>query len=81
MPFAVSVVPSWVDGDVDVGARAVAHLLTVEQHRGLVLLALADDDGAVHAHRRDEGAHRLDGGAVREVLLATTDPGAGGHGG
>ena len=38
-----------VDGDVDLGPDAVADLLAVEEHRRLVLLALADDDDAAHA--------------------------------
>ena len=37
-----------VDGDVAQRAGAVADLLAVEQHRRFVLLALADDDDAVH---------------------------------
>src|SRR5699024_8060453 len=52
-----------VHRDVDVGAVAVAHGLAVEQHRGLVLPALADHDGAVHAHGVHEGAPRVDRGA------------------
>ena len=68
-----------VDRDVDLRAGAVAHLLAVEEHRGVVLLALADDDGALHRDGGDQGAHRGDGGPVREVLLAPADPPAGGH--
>ena len=68
-----------VDGDVDLGAGAVADLLAVVEHRGVVLLALADDDDAVHADRGDHRAHRLDRGAVGLVLLAAADPPASGH--
>ena len=39
-----------VDGDVGLGRRAVADALAVEEHRRFVLLALADDDDAVHRH-------------------------------
>ena len=39
-----------VHRDVPLRARAVADPLAVEQHRGLVLLALADDDDAVHPY-------------------------------
>ena len=39
-----------VDGDVDLRRRAVADVLAVVEHRRLVLLALADDDEAVHVH-------------------------------
>ena len=45
-----------VHGDVDLGALAVADLLAVVEHRGFVLLALPDDDDAVHRDGRDEGA-------------------------
>ena len=70
-----------VHGDVDLGAGAVADPLAVEEHRGFVLLALADDDDAVHRDGGDEGPHGPDGGAVRAVLVAAADPAAGGHGG
>jgi hypothetical protein len=56
-------------------------VLAVEQHRRVVLLALADDDHALHRHRADELAHRVDGGPVAAVLVAAADPAAGGHGG
>src|SRR5699024_4448728 len=62
-------------------AVAVAHGLAVEQHRRLVLLALADHDGAVHADGVHEGAHRVDRGAVGPVLVAGADPAAAGDGG
>ena len=63
-----------VDGDVDEGRRAVADALAVEEHRRVVLLALADHDDAVHRHRRQHGAHRRDRGAVGAVLVAPPDP-------
>ena len=68
-----------VDRDVALGAVAVADVLAVEEHRRLVLLALADDHDAVHGHGADQLAHRVDGGAVRAVLVAPADPAAGGH--
>ena len=57
-----------VDRDVALRAAPVADLLAVEEHRRLVLLALADDDRAVEVDRREERAHRVDGGAVGAVL-------------
>ena len=63
-----------VDGDVDGRVAAVADLLAVEQHRRIVLLALADHDDAVHRDGREREPHRLDGGAVGGVLVAPTDP-------
>ena len=63
-----------VDRDVDSGSGAVADLLAVVQHGRLVLLALADHDGAVHRHRVDHQAHRVDRGAVGRDLVAVADP-------
>ena len=40
-----------IDGDVDLGPLAVAHALAVVEHRRLVLLALADHDGAAACAR------------------------------
>ena len=71
----MSVVPSIGSTATSVsGCGAVADLLAVEQHRRLVLLALADDDDAVHRHAGEHGAHRLDGGTVGTVLGAAADP-------
>ena len=69
-----------VDRHVHDGAGTVAHLFAVEQHGRFVLLALADHDGAVHAHSVHEGAHRVDGGAVGPVLVAEAHPAAAGDG-
>ena len=63
-----------VDRDVALGAGAVADLLAVVEHRGVVLLALADDDDAVHADGGDHHAHRVDGHAVGAVLVARARP-------
>ena len=68
-----------VDGHVALGTGAVADLLAVEQHRRVVLLALADDDRAAHADRADHEAHRVDGGLVGVVLVAPSDPACRGH--
>ena len=69
-----------VDGDIRLGAGAVTHVLAVEQHGRVVLLALADHDDAVHRDGADQQAHGVDGGAVGTVLVATPDPACGGHG-
>ena len=58
---------------------AVADLLAVEEHRRLVLLALADHDDAVHRDRVEHEAHRVDGGAVGGDLVAAADPAGGGE--
>jgi hypothetical protein len=80
MALAVRVVPSiGSTADVDLRAGAVPHLLAVVQHRGVVLLALTDDDDAVHAYGADEHAHRIDRHSVRAVLVAAADPAAGCH--
>jgi hypothetical protein len=63
-----------VDGDVALGALAAADLLAVEQHRRLVLLALADDDDALHRDGADQLAHRVDRRAVAAVLVAAARP-------
>ena len=63
-----------VDGDVDLGRAAVADPLAVVEHRGLVLLALADHDRAVHRHRVEQQPHRVDRGTVGGLLLAASDP-------
>ncbi len=39
-----------VDSDVDLGRAAIADAFAVVEHRRVVLLALADDDEAVHRH-------------------------------
>ena len=68
-----------IDGDVHAGRRTVADLLAVEEHRGFVLLALADDHDAFHPHRAEHHAHRLYGGAVGRVLVAAAHPPTGGQ--
>ena len=66
-----------VDRDVDLGRAAVADLLAVVEHRGLVLLPLADHHDAVHRHRVQREAHRVDGGLVGGLLVAAPDPARG----
>ena len=68
-----------VDRDVAVRAGAVTDVLAVEEHGRVVLLALADDDHAVHRHGADQGAHGVDGRAVGAVLVAAADPAAAGQ--
>ena len=63
-----------VDGDVDLRRAAVADVLAVEEHRGFVLLPLADHDHAVHRDRVEDEAHRVDRGAVGGELVAAADP-------
>ena len=69
-----------VDREVALGAVAVADLFAVVEHRGVVLLALADHHDAAHRHRVDQLAHGVDGCAVAALLVAPADPPAGGHG-
>ena len=70
-----------IDGDVDLvearRPRAVdvlgvdqADLFADVEHRRLVALAFADDDGAVDRHRVHHLAHRLDGDLVGLVTVA-----------
>ena len=63
-----------VDGDVDLGAGAVADLLAVEEHRRLVLLALADDDDAAHRDGVEHEPHRVDRRLVGRDLVPAPDP-------
>ena len=63
-----------VDRDVDLGAGSVADLLAVEEHRRLVLLALADDDDAAHRDGVEHEPHRVDGRLVGRDLVPAPDP-------
>ena len=79
-PSDVSVVPSIGSTAMSVsGGVAVADLLAVVEHRRLVLLALADDDDAVHRHGVEHEAHGVDGGAVGALLVAAAHPAGGGQ--
>ena len=69
--LAVSVVPSTGSTAMSTsGRRAIADPLAVVEHRRLVLLALADDDDAVHGDRGQHGTHRIDRGLVDALLVA-----------
>ena len=64
-PLRSSVVPSTGSTAMSTSGRAsVADPLPVEEHRRLVLLALADDDDAVHRDRAEHDAHGVDGRIV-----------------
>ena len=56
-------------------------LLAVVEHRGLVLLPLADHDDAVHRDRIEDKAHRVDRSLVSGDLVAAADPAGGSKGG
>lgn len=60
-------------------AAAVAHRFAVEEHRGFVLRALADDDDAVHVHGGEHQTHGLDGGAISGFFLPAPHPVGGGQ--
>ena len=66
-----------IDGDVDHRRVARAEPLAVIEHRRLVLLALADDDDAVHVHHVEEQPHGVDGRLVGGVLVAPAHPARG----
>src|SRR6185312_10981973 len=68
-----------VDRDVAVRPVTVTDLFAVVEHGRFVLLALTDDDDALHRHGRHELAHRVDGSGVGAVLVAAADPAPGGH--
>jgi hypothetical protein len=71
-----------VDRDVHLGRCAVADLLTVVEHRRLVLLPLADDHDAVHVHGVEHGVHAVDRRLVGRLLVAHPhEPGGGQRGG
>src|SRR5581483_12208376 len=68
-----------VDGEVAIGPVAVADLFAVVEHRGVVLLALADDNDAAHRHGVHQLADRVDGRSVAALLVAAANPAAGRH--
>ena len=77
-PRAVSVVPSIGSTAMSVSIGVPSPIaLAVEQHRRLVLLALADDDDAVHRHGVEHDPHGVDRGPVGPVLVAPAHPAAG----
>ena len=62
-----------IDGDVHQRPGAGAEVLAGVQHRGVVLLALADDDDAAHRDGAEHRPHRVDRGAVDLVLVAAAE--------
>src|SRR5438132_12302340 len=58
-----------IDGDVDLGRAAVAHLLAYVEHRRFVLLPLADDDEPGHVDEAEAAAHGVDRRLVSCLLL------------
>ena len=65
-----------VHGDIDGRAHLVPDLLAVVEHRRFVLLALADDDDAVHGDGVEHPAHAVHCRLVGGDLVATADPAA-----
>ena len=61
-----------IDGDVDAQALAAADVLAVEQHRRLVLLALADHHDPVHLHRAS--MWRIASTAAWSAAILSPDP-------
>ena len=64
-----------IEGDVDPGTLAGAHLLADEEHRRLVALALADHHGAVDVEAVERAAHGVDRRLVGGVLVTAAHPG------
>ena len=62
------------------GPSPRADLLADIEHRRLVALALADDDGAVDVEAVERRAHGVDGGLVGGLLVAAAHQPRGGHG-
>jgi len=75
-PSAASRVPS--SGSTAMSTSG-ADALAVVEHRRLVLLALADDDDAVHVHGLEDHAHGVDRGLVGGLLVAHPDHARGGE--
>src|SRR5262249_42838665 len=66
-----------VDGEIAVGAVTVADLFAVVEHRGLVLLALADHHHSAHRDRVHQFAYRVDRRAVAALFVPAAHPPAG----
>ena len=69
-----------IDGHVELGFEPVADLLAEIEHRRFVLLAFADDDGALHVDRRECTSDGLDGAPVGAHLVASALQRSGGQG-
>ena len=67
-----------IERDVDLGALAGADFLADVEHRGLVPLALADDDGAIDIEQVERRAHGIDSGLVGGLFIAKTNKVTGG---
>ena len=65
-------------GDIDFGARFGADLLADEQHRRLIHLALADDDGAVDQEAAQFAPHGVHGRLIGFLLRAAAAEAGGG---
>ena len=59
-----------IDRNVDLRVGAVADVLSVEEHRRLILLTLADYNDTVHRNRVEHKAHRVNGGLIGSQLVA-----------
>jgi hypothetical protein len=69
-----------VDGinrDVHQGGFTRTQVFPIVEHWGFILLALANDDDAVHLHRVENEAHRIHGGLIRGVFISAADESAG----
>ena len=70
-----------VHGDVYFGVRAIADLLSDVEHGGFVLLALTDNNDAVHADAVQRMTHGVDRRLIDHLLVAEAHVAGGGHGG
>src|SRR5918994_1243281 len=75
-PLSWSVSP--IGGAISSTPARPPDVLAVVEHRGLVLLALADHDDAVHRDGVEQQPHRVDRGPVGALLVAAPDPARGG---
>ncbi|KAG1647663.1 hypothetical protein GQR58_030425 [Nymphon striatum] len=66
-----------VDGNIDLGALAIAQSLAVVEHGGFVFFALADNDQAVHVDAAEHVAHGFDRGTIGAFFVTSTHPSAG----
>jgi hypothetical protein len=73
--LAVIVVPSSGSSAMSIGAgaRRRADFLADIEHRGLVTLALADDDGAIHVKFVEGRAHGLYSSSIGSLFVAAPD--------
>src|SRR5918999_690768 len=69
-----------VDRHVHGGTLTVPDLLAVVEHRGLVLLPLADDHDAVHRYGVEHQPHGVHGRLIGALFLPSPHPSTGGKG-